>query len=90
MKVRGYNADVWMCRCADVTTGIMRIPMRVNIRILPKKTNESSLVFTKPYEACIQGCLDFNVQSSRMSAVVFWFTIISFYRPPGPLEAYGL
>jgi len=45
-----------------------------------------SRVFTKPYEACIQGCLDCNVQSSRVSAAVFWFTIISLYRPPGPLR----
>ena len=34
-----------------------------------------SRVFTKPYEACIQGCLDCNVQSSHVSVVVFWFTI---------------
>ena len=45
-----------------------------------------SRVFTKPYEACIQSCLDCNVQSSRVSAAVFWFTIISLYRPPGPLR----
>jgi len=44
-----------------------------------------SRVFTKPYEACIQDSLDCNVQSSRVSAAVFWFTIISLYRPPGPL-----
>jgi len=81
----GYNEDVQMCRChngynADSDTG--KHPHFTHIT--------KSRVFTKPYEACIQGCLDFNVQSSRVSAVAFWFTIISLYRPPGPLEAYSL
>jgi len=46
----------------------------------PHFTHITNEFFTKLYEACIQGCLDCNVQSSRVSAVVFWFTVIRIKR----------